>query len=49
MSDVREQLGHRLLKWGVVLFLLGLLTGFVIPMMGNPRMGYAVKVKRMRF
>ena len=39
MSEVRTRLGHRLLQWGVVLFLLGLLTGFVIPMMGNPRMG----------
>ena len=39
MSDAGARLGHRLLRWGVVLFLLGLLTGFVIPMMGNPRMG----------
>ncbi len=31
--------GHRLLQWGVVLFLLGLLTGLVIPLMTNPRMG----------
>jgi hydroxylaminobenzene mutase len=33
------KLGHRLLQWGIVLFLLGLLTGLVIPLMTNPRMG----------
>jgi len=31
----------RLLQLGVILFLLGLLTGFVIPAMENPRMGLA--------
>lgn len=30
---------HRLLRLGVFLFLLGLLTGFAIPAMANPRMG----------
>lgn len=30
---------HRLLQLGVLLFLLGLLTGFAIPMLENPRMG----------
>jgi hydroxylaminobenzene mutase len=31
--------GHRLLQLGILLFLLGLLTGFVIPVLDNPRMG----------
>jgi hydroxylaminobenzene mutase len=31
--------GDRLLRLGVVLFLLGLLTGFAIPALTNPRMG----------
>ena len=30
---------HRLLQSGVGLFLLGLLTGFAIPVLANPRMG----------
>ncbi|MGD2114251.1 MAG: hydrogenase [Acidobacteriota bacterium] len=30
---------HRLLQLGVLLFLLGLLTGFAIPALANPRMG----------
>lgn len=34
--------GHRLLRWGIVLFLLGLLTGLVISLMTNPRMGVTV-------
>jgi hydroxylaminobenzene mutase len=38
-SEVGERLGHRLLQYGMVLFLLGLLTGFVIPAMANARMG----------
>ena len=32
-------LGHRLLQAGVLLFLLGLLTGFAVPLLVNPRMG----------
>jgi (hydroxyamino)benzene mutase len=34
-----ERLGHRLLQLGMLLFLIGLLTGFAIPMLANPRMG----------
>ena len=30
---------HRLLQAGVTLFLLGLLTGLVVPVVANPRMG----------
>lgn len=33
--------GHRLLQLGVLLFLIGLLTGFAIPALANPRMGLA--------
>lgn len=32
-------MGHRLIQFGMVLFLLGLLVGFVIPVVENPRMG----------
>jgi len=37
----REQAAwsHRLIQWGVVLFLMGLLTGFLVPTLENPRMG----------
>jgi len=31
--------GRRLLRWGMTLFLIGLFTGFIIPLMENPRMG----------
>jgi hydroxylaminobenzene mutase len=30
---------HRLLQLGILLFLFGLLTGFAIPVLANPRMG----------
>jgi hydroxylaminobenzene mutase len=33
-----SSIGRRLLQLGVVLFLLGLLTGFAVPMAANPRM-----------
>ncbi len=32
-------LAHRLLQFGVILFLLGLLTGFAIPAMNSSRLG----------
>lgn len=34
-----QRTGGRLLQAGAVLFLLGLLTGFTLPLMANPRMG----------
>ncbi len=34
-----ETLAHRLLQLGILLFLIGLLTGFVAPTLTNPRMG----------
>ena len=36
---MRSRRSHRLLQLGVLLFLFGLLTGFAIPMLENPRMG----------
>jgi len=36
---MKAQTGHRLVQLGFLLFLVGLLTGFAIPMMANPRMG----------
>jgi len=35
----KAELSHKLIRYGVILFLLGLLTGFAIPAMQNPRMG----------
>lgn len=39
VSAVGARVAHRLLQCGVTLFLLGLLTGFVVPMLANPRLG----------
>ena len=36
-----EKAADRLLQLGILLFLLGLLTGFVVPQLTNPRMGLA--------
>ena len=36
---------HRLLQFGIVLFLLGLITGFVIPAMGSPRLGLSAHLE----
>ena len=30
---------RNLIRYGILLFLLGLITGFVVPVMANPRMG----------
>jgi hydroxylaminobenzene mutase len=40
-DQARSHAGTRLLQLGVVLFLLGLLTGFVVPATPNPRMALA--------
>jgi (hydroxyamino)benzene mutase len=37
--DYQQHSAHRLLQWGMGLFLIGLLTGFAIPLLANPRMG----------
>lgn len=39
MDDRHQLLGRRLVQLGLVLFLAGLLTGFVIPVLAIPRMG----------
>ena len=39
ITNVKEVLSRKLLRSGILLFLLGLLTGFIIPLMKNPRMG----------
>ena len=39
MDERAAGFGHRLLQLGVVLFLLGLLTGLVVPALAHPRMG----------
>ena len=38
-TNLKSQLSHKLVRHGIILFLLGLLTGFAIPLMQNPRMG----------
>lgn len=35
----QRTVAHRLLQLGMALFLLGLLTGFIAPLLANPRMG----------
>jgi hydroxylaminobenzene mutase len=40
-ESAQGEIGRRLLQLGVVLFLLGLLTGLAVPAMENPRMGLA--------
>jgi hydroxylaminobenzene mutase len=35
----RKWAGRRLLRWGMVLFFLGLVTGLLGPKLANPRMG----------
>ena len=37
--DVHLDFGRKLIRSGILLFLLGLITGFVIPLLANPRMG----------
>ena len=34
-----DRAAHRLIQLGIILFLAGLLTGFVIPLLENPRVG----------
>jgi len=37
--EIKEVIGRRLLRAGIILFLLGLLTGFAIPVLQHPRLG----------
>jgi hydroxylaminobenzene mutase len=39
ISVIQLQLAHKLIRYGILLFLLGLITGFIIPALQNPRMG----------
>lgn len=34
-----DKTGHQLLQLGIFLFFIGLITGFVVPHLANPRMG----------
>ncbi len=34
-----QQAGRRLVRYGILLFFLGLLSGLTVPMLANPRMG----------
>lgn len=38
-STLAARLGHRFIVMGILLFLVGLLTGLLMPLMENPRMG----------
>ncbi|HKJ46188.1 MAG TPA: hypothetical protein VJ991_10205 [Balneolales bacterium] len=38
-NNTQSKLGHKLIRYGILLFLLGLLTGFAVESMKNPRMG----------
>lgn len=38
-NEIQLKRSRQLIRYGVLLFLIGLLTGFAIPMMENPRMG----------
>ena len=40
-NNFQSKLSHKIVRYGMILFSLGLLTGFVIPLMRNPRMGLA--------
>ena len=40
-----SQYRHRLLWHGVLLFLVGLLTGFAVPLLTNPRMGLSAHLE----
>lgn len=38
-NQTQSRHSHKLIQYGIVLFLLGLITGFLIPALQNPRMG----------
>ncbi|HOI30027.1 MAG TPA: hydrogenase [Melioribacteraceae bacterium] len=38
-AEYKSQSSHKLIFYGILLFLFGLLTGFLIPALQNPRMG----------
>ena len=44
-SSMKQRLSGRLIRLGVLLLLLGLLTGLLIPILANPRMGLSSHVE----
>jgi (hydroxyamino)benzene mutase len=40
--DFTSRQAHKLIQWGILLFLLGLLTGLVVPLFKVPRLGLSV-------
>lgn len=44
-APLSQRLGRRLLRYGIVLFLLGLATGRLVQSLGLPRMGLPVTCK----
>ncbi|MGD9589085.1 MAG: hypothetical protein AB7Q37_01525 [Pyrinomonadaceae bacterium] len=44
ISD-KELTGNRLIRLGVLLLLIGLITGFVVPLVAIPRMGLASHIQ----
>lgn len=41
----RKQQSDKLIFWGILLFLLGLVSGLFIPIMANPRMGVSTHLE----
>lgn len=39
ISELKNRQSHRLVRFGILLFLLGLVSGLLVPMLANPRMG----------
>ena len=44
-AGMRQRVSRRLIRLGVLLFLLGLFSGLIIPVLANPRMGLASHVE----
>lgn len=44
-STLQKQLSNKLLYSGVLLFLLGLITGLIVPILANPRMGVSSHIE----
>jgi (hydroxyamino)benzene mutase len=44
-ATMKQQISRRLMRLGALLFLLGLFTGLLIPILANPRMGLSSHVE----
>jgi hydroxylaminobenzene mutase len=44
-ASMKQRLSRRLIRLGILLFLLGLLSGLLIPFLANPRMGLSSHVE----